>query len=67
MNKLKEYLRHPASFAVFLLVIIASLITVSAALFIVVYILVKGIPNFSAKLFELDFSSKKSVYAPVGD
>ncbi len=64
MNKLKEYLRHPASFAVFLLVIIASLITVSAALFIVAYILVKGIPNLSAKLFELDFSSKNQSMLP---
>lgn len=57
MNKIREYLKHPLSLAVFLLVIISALITVCAVVFIVVYILVNGVENLNKEMFSLEYST----------
>ncbi|MGN0535335.1 MAG: phosphate ABC transporter permease PstA [Eubacterium sp.] len=57
MNKIREYLKHPFSLAVFLLVIISALITVCAVVFIVVYILVNGVGNLNKEMFSLEYST----------
>lgn len=57
MNKFKEYLRQPKSFAVLILIILSALITVCTVVFIIGYIMVKGIPNLKSSLFALDFST----------
>ena len=57
MNKIREYLKHPLSLAVFLLVIISALITVCAVVFIVIYILVNGIGNLNREMFSLEYST----------
>lgn len=57
MNKIREYLKHPLSLAVFLLVIISALITVCAVVFIVIYILVNGIGNLNMEMFSLEYST----------
>lgn len=57
MNKIREYLKHPLSLAVFLLVIISALITVCAVVFIVVYILVNGVGNLNKEMFSLEYST----------
>ena len=57
MQKLKEYTKHPGSFIVFILIILATIITVGTMLFLVAYILLKGIPNITPQLFEWKYNS----------
>jgi len=52
-QKLKNYSKHPGSFLLALLTKLAILLTVLALGFILIYILVKGIPNLSTDLFAL--------------
>ena len=53
MNKLKQYANKPLSFIALILIIISTLITALAIIFIIGYILIKGVPNLSADLFSL--------------
>lgn len=56
-NKFKEYLNHPFSLIAFVLIILSTLVTVGTIIFIVLYILVNGIPNLSLSLFETEYST----------
>ena len=51
MTKLKTYLKHPFSFLMLILLVTAAVITVASIIFIIVYILEKGIPNITGELF----------------
>ena len=64
-QKLKDYLRHPGSFIVFLLIMIASIITVGVMVFLVAYILIKGIPNITPELFAWEYTSKNVSMMPA--
>ncbi|MGN0457500.1 MAG: phosphate ABC transporter permease PstA [Eubacterium sp.] len=64
MNKLKEYINHPKSFAVFILIMLCALITLSSVVFIIGYILIKGIPNISLDLFSLKYTSENQSMLP---
>lgn len=64
MNRLKEYLKHPASLAVMLLVMLSALITVFCVVFIIGYILIKGIPNINSDLFALKYNSQNQSMLP---
>lgn len=64
MNKLKEYINHPKSFAVFILIMLCALITLSSVVFIIGYILIKGIPNLSLDLFSLKYTSENQSMLP---
>lgn len=62
---LKDRCRHPLSFIVFLLIILAAVITVGAMLFIVAYILIKGIPHLSPEMFEFTYNSENLSMMPA--
>lgn len=64
MNKLKEYLNHPKSFVVLVLISLCALATISTVVFIIGYILVKGIPNLNLDLFALNYTSKNQSMLP---
>lgn len=64
MNRLKEYLKHPTSLAVMLLIMLSALITAATVLFIIGYILIKGIPNLSLNLFALKYNSQNQSMLP---
>lgn len=64
MSKFKTYLKHPFSFILMLLICLAVLITVAAIVFIIIYILQKGIPNLTLELFSLDYNSKNQSMLP---
>ena len=64
MRKLKEYLNKPLSFAVFLLIIISTVITALTVVFIIGYIFIKGVPNLSLDLFSLKYSSSNQSMLP---
>ena len=62
---LKDRCRHPLSFIVFILIILAAVITVGAMLFIVAYILIKGIPHLSPEMFEFTYNSENLSMMPA--
>ena len=62
---LKDRCRHPLSFIVFILIILAAVITVGAMLFIVAYILIKGIPHLSLEMSEFTYNSENLSMMPA--
>ena len=57
-QRIKSYSNSPGSLILAVLVGLAALITVFTLVFILGYILVKGIPNLSADLFQLEYNSE---------
>ena len=49
-QKLKNLIRHPASLIMFLITWGAALITIAVVIFLVAYILIKGVPNIKPSL-----------------
>ena len=64
MDKLKTYLKHPLSFVLLILIGLAAVVTVSSIIFIIIYILVNGIPNLTTDLFSLHYNSKNQSMLP---
>ncbi len=64
-QKLKTYRRSPLSFVLLILVMLSALITVSVLLFIIGYILVKGIPNITPDLFAWEYTSENVSLMPA--
>ena len=54
---LKEYLNKPFSLLMMLIIKLAALITVGTMIFIVAYILIKGIPNLTPDLFAWEYNT----------
>ena len=59
-DKFNTYLKHPGSFVVFLLVMLAAVITFAVLIFLIVYILVNGLPHITPSLFSLEYSSENA-------
>lgn len=64
MNKFKTYLNHPFSFIMLILICLAALVTVASIIFIIIYILEKGIPNLTPELFSINYNSKNQSMLP---
>lgn len=64
-QKLKGYMRTPGSFLAMLLVMISALITFAVLLFLIVYILVNGIPYLKPSLFSLEYTSENASLMPA--
>ncbi len=60
-----SYRRHPFSFFLLCLVILSAVITVAVLLFLIGYILVKGIPNLTIDLFQLHYTSENASLLPA--
>ncbi|HMM05958.1 MAG TPA: phosphate ABC transporter permease PstA [Clostridiales bacterium] len=63
--KLLSYQRKPFSFLMLVLIYFAAAITVAVMLFIVAYILIKGIPHLTPELFALEYNSKNVSMMPA--
>lgn len=63
-NRLRSYLRHPGSGAAALLTAAAAAATFAMLLFLVIYILVKGIPYLTPSLFSLEYNSENVSLLP---
>lgn len=57
-QKFSTYLKHPGSLVLFLLVNLATIITVLVLAFLVIYILVNGIPNLNWDMFAWKYTSE---------
>lgn len=64
MNKIKEYLNHPKSLAAAIFIYLSAAITILSVVFIIGYILVKGISNLTPELFALKYNSKNQSMLP---
>ena len=56
-QKYHSYRKHPASFLLFLLVNLAAITTFVILLFLIIYILIKGLPHLTPSLFALKYNS----------
>jgi len=63
--KFKEYKRSPFSLFLFIIVCASAVITLLSFLFVVGYILIKGIPNLTPSLFALKYTSENVSLLPA--
>lgn len=64
-QKALQYKNHPTSFILLCLVLLCAVITVGALLFLIIYILVQGIPNLTPELFSLKYTSENASLMPA--
>lgn len=64
-QKLNNYKKHPFSALMCVLVWLSAIITIFVLLFIVAYILYKGVPNLKLELFELNYTSENVSMMPA--
>lgn len=62
---LSHYKKHPGSLVLFLLVCLSAVLTVGVLLVLVVYILIRGIPNLTPSLFALQYNSENVSMLPA--
>lgn len=64
-QKAKEYLRKPGSLIMLILIMLGALITISSMVYLVVYILINGIPYINADLFAWKYNSDNVSMTPA--
>ena len=64
-QKMHSYLRHPASLIMMILVKLAALITFTVLIFLIIYILVHGVPYLKPSLFSLHYNSENASSMPA--
>lgn len=64
-QRIIQYKNHPSSFILFALSVLCAFITVSILLFLIIYILVQGIPNLTPDLFALEYTSDNASLMPA--
>ena len=56
-QRLREYRRKPLSLIMHLIVIFAAALSAAALIFLIIYILIKGVPNLTPDLFAWEYNS----------
>ena len=64
-DRLKSYKRTPGSLLVMLLVVLSAVATIAALIFLILYILVNGIPYNNADLFSWNYTSENCSVIPA--
>lgn len=64
-DQLKTYLKHPGSFIMLILVLLGALITFAVLIFLIIYILVNGLPHITPSLFSLTYTSENASVVPA--
>ena len=64
-QRLKSYARTPGSFIVMLLVVLSAVLTFTVLIFLIVYILIHGIPYIKSSLFSLTYTSENASLMPA--
>ena len=64
-QKAKSYLKTPGSLLVMLLVMFSAIITFTVLIFLIVYILVHGVPYLKPSLFSLHYNSENASLLPA--
>lgn len=64
-QKMKNYLNHPGSLIMMLLVMIGAILTFLVLLFLIAYILINGVPYIKPSLFSLHYTSENASLMPA--
>lgn len=64
-QKAKSYLKTPGSLLVMILVMFSAIITFTVLIFLIVYILVHGVPYLKPSLFSLHYNSENASLMPA--
>ena len=64
-DKLRAYFKHPGSLVLFLLVMLAAVVTFAVLVFLIAYILVRGVPYLTPSLFALKYNSDNVSLMPA--
>ena len=64
-RKLKEYRNNPVSLLLYLLVALATAVTVGITLAIIIYILIKGVPHLNGDIFAWKYTSENASMLPA--
>lgn len=64
-QQMLQYKNNPFSFILLCLVLLCAIITVGVLLFLIVYILVQGVPNLTPELFALEYTSENASLMPA--
>jgi len=64
-DKLRSYGKHPGSLLLFLCVMLAALATFVVLIFLIAYILIRGIPYITPDLFALTYTSENASLFPA--
>lgn len=64
-QRMKSYRRSPLSFLLLLLVTVSAVITVLTLLFLIAYILIKGVPYLTPDLFAWEYNSENVSLMPA--
>ena len=64
-DKLKAYTRTPGSLIVMLLVMISAIMTFAVLIFLIVYVLVHGVPYLKPSIFSLHYTSENASLMPA--
>ena len=63
-DKMRSYMKNPASFIMMILVMAAAVVTFAALLFIICYVLIKGVPNLTPSLFAWEYNTENVSMLP---
>lgn len=64
-QKLREYKKHPFSFVIFLLVCLATVLTVVVLLSLILYVLIRGLPALNLDMFSIKYTSTNQSMLPA--
>lgn len=64
-QKLKNYLHHPGAFFLMLLVMLGAIVTFTVLIFLILYILVHGVPYIKPSLFSFTYTSDNASLMPA--
>lgn len=62
---IKNYLHHPGSFFMMVLVMAGAIVTFLVLIFLIVYILIKGVPYITPSLFSFHYTSENASLMPA--
>lgn len=64
-DRFHAYLKHPGSLILFLLVMLAAVVTFAVLVFLIAYILVRGVPYLTPSLFSFEYNSDNVSLMPA--
>ena len=64
-DKLHALQKHPGSLILFLLVMLAACVTFAVLIFLIAYILIRGVPYLTPELFSLHYTSDNVSLMPA--
>lgn len=64
-NKIKEYIRKPGSLLMLIFVMLAITVTIAMMLYLIIYILMNGVPYINADLFAWKYNSDNVSMTPA--